>query len=460
VIPGVTLLNPAKPHSPVTAARYDRPAMVSSGAPASIQRLSLDTFARLHRARSRQLMWFLGAGASVSAGVPTAGQLIWRFKRFLYATQTSTPIAGIDVADPVVRHRLQRHFDELGTLPPLGAPEEYAAFFEAAYPDAADRRRMLDEIIAAARPAFGQLALSALMLEGIVPVVWTTNFDRALEDAMTVLSGTTTSLTTAHLGEPSVARRAVAESRFPLLVKLHGDYQSERLKNTSTELQHQDTELRQTFEASCLRFGLVAAGYSGGDASVMGALSAAVDQPSAFSAGLFWVHRDPDPPEGPPAELLDRAAARGIQVAWVQAGTFDELMGEVLVPIELPAQATARLEAARPPARSVPFPLAAAGNAWPVIRLNALRVLNHPTTCRRVECGIGGTGEVRRAVLEAEGEVLAVRRRDGVVGFGSDREFRRIFDPYRITSFDAQPLLGRAGSSTDVGLLYDSLPAP
>ena len=419
--------------------------------------LPLDAFARLHAARAGQLMWFLGAGASVSAGVPTAGQLTWQFKRLLYGTQTSTPITAIDIADPVVRRRLQRHFDDQGTFPAAGAAEEYAAFFESAYPHASDRRRMLDEIIAAARPAYGQLALAALMLEYVVPAVWTTNFDRVLEDAVSSLSGTTTTLTTAHLAEPAVARRALVESGFPLLVKLHGDYQSENLKNTPAELQEQDGELRQVLQIACQRFGLVIAGYSGRDASVMEALGAAIEQPGAFPGGLFWVHRESDPPEGLPAELLEKAAANGIQLAWIQAGTFDELLGQVLVPIELPTEANARLEAARPPARFAPFALAAAGTGWPVIRLNALRLINHPTTCRRVECEIGGTSEVRRAITEADGRLIALRRRDGVVGFGPDKEFRRVFDPYRVTAFDAQPLIGRAGSSTDVGLLYEAL---
>jgi len=382
---------------------------------------------------------------------------VWRFKRFIYATQTSTPIANVDVADPSVRRRLQRHFDEQGTLPRAGAADEYAEFFEAAYPAAADRRRILEEVVVSARPAYGQLALAALMLDGVAPAVWTTNFDRTIEDAVSALAGTTTALTTADLAEPRIATRALAESAFPLLVKLHGDFQSENLKNTTGELQAQDGELREVLVVACQRFGLVVAGYSGRDASVMEALNDAVERADAFSAGLYWVHRESDPPQGAPANLLERAAAKGIPVGWVQANTFDELMGEVLVPIELRAESIARLDAARPPARSSSFAVAPAGATWPVIRFNALRLVTYPTSCRRVECDIGGTREVRRAIAEAEGQIVAVRRRDGVVGFGPDAEFRRVFDPYGVRSFDAQPIVGRPGGSTDVGLLYEAL---
>ena len=314
--------------------------------------MPLDAFARLQRVRSGQLMWFLGAGSSVSAGVPTAGQLIWRFKRLLYATETSTPIASIDVADPASQQRLEQYFEKQGRQPPSGAPNEYATFFEAAYPFPADRRRFLDELIVTARPAYGQLGLAALMRAGVLPVVWTTNFDRAVEDAMIDVSGTTTALTTAYLADPAVAARGLAESRFPLLVKLHGDYQSDNLKNTPAELQEQDAELRRTLQAACLRFGLVVAGYSGRDASVMEALASAAAQPNAFPGGLFWIHRDPDPPTGPAAELLARLDEGGLQVAWVRALSFDDLIKQVLVPIELPSEMSAKLAAARtaPPA--------------------------------------------------------------------------------------------------------------
>ncbi len=94
-------------------------------------------------------MWFLGAGASVSAGVPTAWDMIWQFKQILYAAQRRVPLSTIaDTGNPSVRALLDAHVSGSGSLPPPGAPEEYAALFEAAYPAEKDRRTFIDGMMA------------------------------------------------------------------------------------------------------------------------------------------------------------------------------------------------------------------------------------------------------------------------------------------------------------------------
>jgi len=85
--------------------------------------------------------------------------------------------------------------------------------------------------------------------------------------------------------------RSLNEANWPLLGKLHGDFQSIALKNTTEELRTQESNLRLAFIESCKRFGLVVAGYSGRDESVMNALEEALDQSSAFPAGLFWISK-------------------------------------------------------------------------------------------------------------------------------------------------------------------------
>jgi len=63
----------------------------------------------------------------------------------------------------------------------------------------------------------------------------------------------------------------------------------------------------------------------------MDALSEAIDGGRGFPAGLFWIR----PAEGVVFsrvnQLMEEAKACGIQAQFVEAETFDELMGDLLV---------------------------------------------------------------------------------------------------------------------------------
>ena len=80
-------------------------------------RMDTATFLRRHADRSPMLMWLLGAGASASAGIATAGQMTWDFKRTIFCSEERVPIAACqDLTDPRVRERIDRHFAR-GTHP-------------------------------------------------------------------------------------------------------------------------------------------------------------------------------------------------------------------------------------------------------------------------------------------------------------------------------------------------------
>lgn len=248
----------------------------------------LDTpaFLRLFQLRGPQIMWFLGAGASRSAGIKTAGDMIWDFKQRLYRSEKKLPPSAItDIGDLAVQRKLQAYFDSLGTFPPAGAETEYSAYFEATYHSPKDRRAYLDELIARGKPSLGHLALAILMLEGLCRIVWTTNFDRTVEDAAAQILGGTGRLVTADLKEPEKFRHAVEEARWPIYGKLHGDYHSDALKNTDAELRQQDAEMRRNLIDACRRQGLAVIGYSGRDASVMDALMEALDEERGYPGG-------------------------------------------------------------------------------------------------------------------------------------------------------------------------------
>lgn len=74
----------------------------------SFPEVTADDFARRFAMRGDKLMWLLGAGASASAGIPTAGDMIWDFKQQLYITQRRVaPETVRDLTNPAVRAQLQ-----------------------------------------------------------------------------------------------------------------------------------------------------------------------------------------------------------------------------------------------------------------------------------------------------------------------------------------------------------------
>ena len=59
--------------------------------------------------RPQNFAWFLGAGASRSAGLPTATDIIWDLKRRYYCQQENEEISRQDVHLEAVRSRIQSY---------------------------------------------------------------------------------------------------------------------------------------------------------------------------------------------------------------------------------------------------------------------------------------------------------------------------------------------------------------
>ena len=384
--------------------------------------------------RPAKLMWLLGAGVSAAAGIQTAWDMIWRFKRELYVTQRKASHQSVeDLSSPAVCALLDAFVAESDTLPKPGAPEEYSALFEATYPQEQDRRTYIDHMIRGMKPTQGHLALAMLLRAAHSNIVWTTNFDHLLADACARTFDTTGALNSASLDGSVLAGEFISEQQWPIEIKLHGDFRSRRLKNTSEELRHQDAQFRRQLVDACRRFGLIVAGYSGRDESVMDALEEALGQPGGFPNGLFWLHRGDDLPLDRVIRLLERAQTGGVEAGIVRIENFDEAMLDLLR--LLPDIDTAQLRAeGQERRRFSPAPAPLGKKSWPVLRMNAVSV-TRPINCRKVVCNIGGGKDVREAVEAASGKLIVARTRAGVLGFGSDDEFRRVFGPFGITEF-------------------------
>lgn len=402
--------------------------------------LDLPSFLRIFGQRGRSIMWFLGAGASRAAGIKTGWDMIWDFKRTIYRSHKGVQASALpDNSDWRTRKLIQRFFDEDGDFPPENDPTEYSVYFEATYSSEKDRRRYIDDMVATAKPSYGHHALAALMEKELCDILWTTNFDRVVEDAAAKRFGTTSKLSHGDLRDPETVRQAINEGRWPVYGKIHGDFQSAALKNTAEELRGQDEMMRETLINACRTRGLAVAGYSGRDASVIEAFRAAIDE-GGLPQGLFWFQRSEEEVFSGVADLLCYARSKNIESYLVSAQSFDEVMSDLLTflpQMEGEVEKFREQKAGRR-ARIAPF---GPPKQFPVIRTNALPVVSYPQLARLIDCDIGGYKDIRKVVDDAGISAVTARIHAGVIAFGSDEALKSAFKPFKIDNWDTHPIV-------------------
>lgn len=329
--------------------------------------------------RPAQFAWFLGAGASRTAGLPTAGDIIWDMKRRYYIREENREVSPQDVQNDAVRSTIQSFMDSR-SFPALWSDEEYSAYFQKIFGDDHERqRRYLRGILSEDKVTLsvGNRVLGGLLAAAMCRAVFTTNFDSVVERAVAEVGGG--SLQAYSLEGTVSAANAFLNEEYPFYCKLHGDFRFESLKNLSADLAAQNDDLSRAFVASGTRFGLVACGYSGRDASVMKLMSDVVNAPNPFPHGLYWTGLKGSPVHPAVAALLERAVNAGVKASYVEIETFDAFMSRLWRSIDRkPAVVDAKVRKAQ--LTSVQIPLPSVGSAKPLVRLNGLPV-QVPTRC-------------------------------------------------------------------------------
>lgn len=347
--------------------------------------VDLGTFTRQWAVEGRRIGWLLGAGASASARVPTASQIVLDLLARMYAAAHGVVLQNLNLGDPATREGILAYYDGSNGMPAAGDPGDYSAAFRLALPDEGPRRQYLRNQFKDRSPSYGQRVLGALLMQGLVDLVLTTNFDdlveQAAEQARAALTTSSRArLGVAALGDAGRASLALSDDDFPLLIKLHGDFRERELKNLDAELQEQDEKLRRAFLDSSRRFGLAIIGYSGRDASVMEMLTEAVQIAGALPAGLWWLTREPGTVLPAVTELMDLADASGVTARFVRIENFDESLASLGRQATLEPALRSHVDRLRTQPRVVDaaVPELDAG-PLPVLRMNALPILRAPT---------------------------------------------------------------------------------
>lgn len=429
----------------------------------SVPTMSGAHFATAFALRPNLVAWFLGAGASAASGIPTGYAMIRDFKAQIFCRETNLSKREIDTADSIWIDRIDDFFRRTSMLPPDGDPTEYAAAFEAVYPQPRHRRQYIADAVAKGTPCFGHKVLASLMAAGKVDCVFTTNFDPLAEDA-TVAANAILPIadqkrpTVAAIDSADRAMRCLDEGDWPLIAKLHGDYQSIAIKNTGSELEQQDTRMRHVLVEAGKRFGMLFVGYSGRDISILKALNDVLAAPSPFPNGLYWVTSSASRLLPAVTDFLNRAQAVGVDVSVVECTTFDELVAEIVRTTDLPEALYDHVMSGRPTPRLMPVQIPSVkARTFPVLRYSAILVQSAPTTARRLRLSQQTTSAKVREIFKTKGcrATAAALGRELAV-FGRDQEILDALAPLGPSlagTIDLDP----ATDSWAMGLLYDTL---
>lgn len=286
--------------------------------------LSVDAFVRsLAVNRGRPVCLLLGAGASISSGMPSAQRCIWEWKQDIFITNNPTLRESVgELSLPGTRRRIQRWLDQRGSYPAADSPEEYSFYARECYPTGQDRRSFFQSYVAQSKPYTGYRLLPLLTKAGLVRSVWTTNFDGLISRACAAAN-----IVCIEVGIDTVHRATRPHTQGELrVVSMHGDYRYDDLKNTSVELQNQEADLRTEFLHELRDYDLVVIGYSGRDESLMFLLRQAYAESNPCR--LYWCGFGEDIPR-PVETLMADARKGGREVFYVPSEGFDDLSSRI-----------------------------------------------------------------------------------------------------------------------------------
>ena len=383
-------------------------------------------FTSIYCARPQNFSWFLGAGASRSAGLPTATDIIWDLKCRYYCREENQDVSRQDIQNHSVRARIQSFMESRG-FPQPWSNEEYPTYFEKIFGDDKERqRRYLKAILSEDKVTLsvGNRVLGALLSSGFCRIVFTTNFDSVVERAVAQVSGQ--SLSAYHLEGSRAAKRALDNEEYPIYCKLHGDFRYDSLKNLPSDLMSQNEALAECLVNASNRLGLVVAGYSGRDKSVMTLFESVLSSRNPFPHGLYWAGIKGSAVSPDTENLLEMARSKGVEAHYIGIETFDALMLRLWRNLE---NKSAEIDAIvrRSQAATVDIPLPGAGRAKPIIRLNALPVVSLPAQCLSLSFRTPRQwSDLRQARADSEGQ-LVLTKSDSVFCWGSRERVKKVF---------------------------------
>lgn len=124
-----------------------------------------------------------------------------------------------------------------------------------------------------------------LIRKNVFNTVFTTNFDDLLNESCYLFSSDVRPLVSAH--DSSISTLRITSAR-PKIIKLHGNFLFDNIKNTIRELESLEDNMRRKFKQYATEYGMIVIGYGGNDRSIMDTLNVLLRSEHNFPHGIYW----------------------------------------------------------------------------------------------------------------------------------------------------------------------------
>ena len=210
----------------------------------------------LNISNGNDVVFLLGAGCSINSGCMAANKLVLEFKKRIFCSKHGISLdSNVFIDDIRMKDIMEEYFKNDSYSNP------YSYYFEKCFPDALDRNQFIKNQFQDKKPSFGYLCFAAYLINKRVKNVLTTNFDLLVERSIYKL-------------DDNYDITIISENEDPILssnlnlIKLHGDYNYDSLKNTDSELNSLNQEISNKIIDIQMKK-IIVLGYSGSDKSVM-----------------------------------------------------------------------------------------------------------------------------------------------------------------------------------------------
>ncbi len=238
---------------------------------------------------SERFCFIIGAGASVSSGIPTGITLEYQWMKDMEET------SGLDEIREVARalgDHLENDFEDIERdwekTKKTGAPLPSAYYFDIYklrfYPNHRNGYCYLEKLIANKNPGFGYHPLALMLTDGSGSnLVITTNFDSLIEDALFLYTDEKPlvinhELLAEYAGEPNIKR--------PIIAKVHRGIFFDPF-NQPEETNELKGKWHDVLTSVFQNYTPIVIGYGGGDNSLMQLLE---DSNIKMKNGIYWCY--------------------------------------------------------------------------------------------------------------------------------------------------------------------------